>query len=157
MSDAAKAFVENWSNVWDGPDSDPELYMSLLHEGCPLINPLNEIKREDLLSFMAAVLQTEPDIRVRDRGRHAVRAIRRGPLHPAGRQGDRGLRVLRPAPVHRAAGGKRLTSAQQCSCGWVRAQITTSVLGCAANARPPKLPVTSTTRPPRNWLGMSPA
>jgi hypothetical protein len=59
-----EAFVERWSRVWNGPDSDPDLYMGLLHEGCPLINPLNEIKREDLPEFMAAVLQNEPDIRV---------------------------------------------------------------------------------------------
>jgi hypothetical protein len=27
----AEAFVENWSRVWRGPDSDPQLYMELLH------------------------------------------------------------------------------------------------------------------------------
>ena len=63
MSDA-QSFVESWSRVWDGPNSDPGLYMELLHEGCPLVNPLQAIRREDLPSFMTAVLQTEPDIRV---------------------------------------------------------------------------------------------
>ncbi|MGZ4173063.1 MAG: nuclear transport factor 2 family protein [Solirubrobacteraceae bacterium] len=63
MSDA-KMFVDGWSKVWDGPNSDPELYMNLLHEGCPLINPFNEIKREDLPEFMKGVLEMEPDIRV---------------------------------------------------------------------------------------------
>jgi SnoaL-like protein len=60
----AEAFVESWSKVWRGADSDPQRYMNLLHEGCPLINPVNEITREDLPGFMAAVLETEPDIRV---------------------------------------------------------------------------------------------
>jgi SnoaL-like domain len=63
MSDA-QAFVETWSSVWNGADSDAELYMGLLHERCPLINPLNPIEREDLPQFMAGVLQIEPDIRV---------------------------------------------------------------------------------------------
>jgi len=63
MSDA-EAFVEAWSRIWRGPDSDPEYYMGLLHEGCPLINPINEIKREDLPAFMAAFLEMEPDVRV---------------------------------------------------------------------------------------------
>ncbi len=38
--------------------------MSLLHEGCRLINPYEEIRRESLPAFMASVLQAEPDIRV---------------------------------------------------------------------------------------------
>jgi hypothetical protein len=38
--------------------------MDLLHEGCPLINPINEIKREDLPEFMAALLEMEPDLSV---------------------------------------------------------------------------------------------
>lgn len=60
----AEAFVETWSKVWRGRDSDPQLYMGLLHEGCPLINPINPITREDLPKFVEAVLQAEPDIRV---------------------------------------------------------------------------------------------
>lgn len=60
----AKWFVESWSKVWNGPESDPELYMQLLHEGCRLVNPINEIRREDLPEFMKAVLEMEPDIRV---------------------------------------------------------------------------------------------
>jgi hypothetical protein len=60
----AEAFVESWSRVWRGPDTDPGLYMCLLHEGCPLVNPINPITREDLPSFVEAVLKIEPDIRV---------------------------------------------------------------------------------------------
>jgi ketosteroid isomerase-like protein len=60
----AEAFVENWSRVWRGPDSDPQLYMELLHEGCPLINPISEGKREDLPQIFEAFLKLEPDIRV---------------------------------------------------------------------------------------------
>ena len=41
----AVLFVETWSNVWRGRDSDPQLYMQLLHEGCPLSNPINPIER----------------------------------------------------------------------------------------------------------------
>ena len=63
MSEAA-AFVERWSRVWDGQNSDAELYMSLLHDGCPLINPISEARREDLPQFVAALLEIEPDIRV---------------------------------------------------------------------------------------------
>ncbi len=55
-SSDAEAFVETWSRVWRGRDSDPQLYMTLLHDGCPLINPINAIKREDLPQFMEAVL-----------------------------------------------------------------------------------------------------
>lgn len=60
----AELFVENWSKVWNGHESDPRLYMELLHEGCPLINPLNTITREELPEFFDAVLAIEPDIRV---------------------------------------------------------------------------------------------
>ena len=60
----AEAFVKSWSGIWRGPDSDPQLYMDLLHEGCPLINPINAIKREDLLQFMVELVEMEPDIRV---------------------------------------------------------------------------------------------
>jgi SnoaL-like domain len=60
----AEAFFENWSRVWRGAESDPELYMELLHPSCPLINPINEIRRKDLPGFMEAVLEMEPDIRV---------------------------------------------------------------------------------------------
>jgi len=63
MSDA-QSFVESWSRVWRGRDSDPELYMELLHEGCPLINPINAIRREDLPTFMGTFLEMEPDVRV---------------------------------------------------------------------------------------------
>jgi hypothetical protein len=63
MTEAA-AFVDNWSKVWQGPDSDPQLYMELLHEGCPLINPISEVRREELPSFMRAFLEMEPDVRV---------------------------------------------------------------------------------------------
>jgi hypothetical protein len=34
MTDA-ESFVTRWSTVWQGADSDPELYMEFLHEGCP--------------------------------------------------------------------------------------------------------------------------
>jgi hypothetical protein len=37
----AQSFVDRRSKVWNGRDSDPQLYMELLHEGCPLINPVN--------------------------------------------------------------------------------------------------------------------
>ncbi len=63
MSDA-QSFVEGWSRVWRGRDSGPELYMELLHEGCPLINPISTIRREDLPTFMEALLEMERDIRV---------------------------------------------------------------------------------------------
>lgn len=56
--------MENWSKVWHGNDSDPELYMELLHNGCPLINPLGTVTREELPAFFEAVLDLEPDIRV---------------------------------------------------------------------------------------------
>jgi len=58
------SFVDSWSKVWRGRDSDPQLYLSLLHEGCPLINPISEIRREDLPTFMEAILEMEPDIRI---------------------------------------------------------------------------------------------
>jgi SnoaL-like domain len=60
----AEAFVENWSKVWNGRDSNLRLYMELLHEGCPLVNPLNTVTREELPEFFEAVLAIEPDIRV---------------------------------------------------------------------------------------------
>jgi hypothetical protein len=60
----AEAFVDNWSRVWRGADSDPELCMEPLHEGCLLVNPINAIRREDLPTFIEALLQMEPDIRV---------------------------------------------------------------------------------------------
>ena len=60
----ARAFVDGWSKVWNGCDSNAGLYMDLLHEGCPLINPINPIKREDLPGFTTPVLEMEPDIRV---------------------------------------------------------------------------------------------
>ena len=56
----AEAFVQNWSKVWRGRDSDAHLYMELLHEGCPLINPINPITREDLPAFVEAVLEQNP-------------------------------------------------------------------------------------------------
>ena len=63
MSDA-ESFVASWSKVWRGPDSDPQLYMKLLHEGCRLVNPISEGKREDLPKIFEAFLAMEPDIRV---------------------------------------------------------------------------------------------
>jgi ketosteroid isomerase-like protein len=60
----AEAFVESWSKVWRGPDTNAQLYMELLHEGCPLINPIGPITREDVPQFVKAVLEAEPDIRV---------------------------------------------------------------------------------------------
>lgn len=63
MSDAT-AFVENWSKVWNGQSSDPELYVSLLHEGCPLVNPISAATREDLPQFVAGLLEIEPDVRI---------------------------------------------------------------------------------------------
>jgi ketosteroid isomerase-like protein len=86
----AEAFVENWSKVWRGPDSDARLYMELLHEDCPLINPINPIKREDLPTFVAAVLEAEPDIRVvptrwaeTDDGDVLIEWVNTGTLHGA--------------------------------------------------------------------------
>ncbi len=61
---SAQSFVENWSRVWRGADSDPQFYMSLLHEGCPLINPISPGTREDLPEIMQAFLSAEPDVRV---------------------------------------------------------------------------------------------
>jgi ketosteroid isomerase-like protein len=63
MTDA-DSFVTRWSMVWRGADSDPELYMELLHEGCRLINPLDPTTREQLLPFFDSVLAVLPDIRV---------------------------------------------------------------------------------------------
>lgn len=60
----ARAFVENWAKVWNGQSSDPQLYMSLLHEGCPLVNPISEATREDLPHFIAGLLEIEPDVRI---------------------------------------------------------------------------------------------
>ncbi len=31
----AESFVTRWATVWRGPDSDPNLYMELRHDGCP--------------------------------------------------------------------------------------------------------------------------
>jgi hypothetical protein len=78
--------------------------VELLHEGCPLINPLNTITREQLPEFFTAVLAIEPDIRVVptrwaatddgvliEWGQHGqaagrqVRAPWRRPLHAQGR------------------------------------------------------------------------
>jgi len=61
---AAQSFVDSWSTVWRGHDSDPQRYMALLHEGCPLINPLSAGTREDLPKIFQAFLAVEPDIRV---------------------------------------------------------------------------------------------
>lgn len=63
MTDA-ETFMTRWSTVWRGSDSDPEQYMELLHEGCPLINPLSPTTREDLPRFFESVLADVPDIRV---------------------------------------------------------------------------------------------
>jgi hypothetical protein len=60
----AHTFVDTWSKVWRGSDSDPALYMSLLHDGCPLINPISAGKREDLPEIFEAFLRVESDIRV---------------------------------------------------------------------------------------------
>jgi hypothetical protein len=62
-SDAA-SFMERWSRIWNGSDSDPELYMSLLHPGCVLDNPVNPITREELPQFMETLVAMIPDIRV---------------------------------------------------------------------------------------------
>jgi hypothetical protein len=63
MTDA-QSFVDSWSRVWRGHDSDPQRYMALLHEGCPLVNPLSAGTREDLPRIFEAFLAVEPDIRV---------------------------------------------------------------------------------------------
>jgi ketosteroid isomerase-like protein len=60
----AKTFVEVWSTVWDGSNSDPDRYMEILHEGCRLINPVMVGTREDLPQIMQAFLELEPDVRV---------------------------------------------------------------------------------------------
>ena len=63
MSDA-QLFVDTWSKVWRGRESNPRLYMELLHEGCRLVNPLGGGTREDLPRIFEAFLEVEPDIRV---------------------------------------------------------------------------------------------
>jgi ketosteroid isomerase-like protein len=63
MSDA-RSFVEAWSQIWRGADSDPDLYMQLLHPGCPLINPISPGAREDLPQTVKAFITLEPDLRV---------------------------------------------------------------------------------------------
>ena len=63
MSDA-QSFVDSWSKVWRGRESNPQLYMELLHEGCPLVNPLGGGTREDLPRIFESFLEVEPDIRV---------------------------------------------------------------------------------------------
>jgi SnoaL-like domain len=63
-STPSQAFVETWSQVWRGPDSDPHRYMELLHEGCRLVNPISSGTREDLPQIFQAFLAVEPDIRV---------------------------------------------------------------------------------------------
>jgi hypothetical protein len=99
----AEAFVETWSKVWRGRDSDPQLYMQLLHEGCPLINPINPIKREDLPQFVEAVLEAETDIRVVPTrwaetadGSVLIEWLNTGTL-----QGDRGPRLFRSPALPR--------------------------------------------------------
>jgi SnoaL-like domain len=62
-SDAA-SFVDRWARVWNGPESDPDLYMSLQHPGCVLINPVRSITREGVPQFMKSVLEIVPDMRV---------------------------------------------------------------------------------------------
>jgi hypothetical protein len=57
-------FVDIWSQVWRGRDSDPHLYMQLLPGGCPLVNPIGAGTREDLPEIFEAFLAIEPDIRV---------------------------------------------------------------------------------------------
>jgi hypothetical protein len=51
----APSFVDKWSRVWRGRDSDPDLYM---------VNPPSAETREDLPSIVAALLAIEPDVRV---------------------------------------------------------------------------------------------
>ena len=60
----AQAFVESWSKVWRGPNSDPQLYMSLLHEGCLLVNPVSSGTRENLPEIMQGFLSAEPDVHI---------------------------------------------------------------------------------------------
>jgi ketosteroid isomerase-like protein len=60
----AQSFVDAWSKVWRGRDTDPHRYMELLHPGCPLIHPLGRGTREDLPQIVASFLAIEPDIRV---------------------------------------------------------------------------------------------
>jgi SnoaL-like domain len=60
----AQAFVETWGKVWRGRDSDPQPYMTLLHEGGVLVNPLGRGTREDLPQIMAGFLAQVPDVRV---------------------------------------------------------------------------------------------
>jgi ketosteroid isomerase-like protein len=59
-----QSFVEKWSRVWNGRDSDPDLYLELLQEDCVLVNPLSPMTRDELPQFMESVLAMEPDIRV---------------------------------------------------------------------------------------------
>ena|GEM_PF-4434844 len=58
----AQVFVENWSTVWRGQDSDPHRYMELLPEGCPLVNPISSGTREDRPQLFDGILAIEPDI-----------------------------------------------------------------------------------------------
>lgn len=60
----ASAFVDAWSTIWDGPNSNPELYRSLLHDDCPLVNPVRPIRAAELPEFMRAMVALVPDIRV---------------------------------------------------------------------------------------------
>lgn len=61
---AAESFVDAWSTVWRGKHSDPGRYMELLHEGCPLVNPMRQGNREDLPEIFAAFLAAVPDLHV---------------------------------------------------------------------------------------------
>jgi hypothetical protein len=85
-----EAFVENWSKVWRGRESDAQLYMELLHEGCLLINPIGPGTREDLTKIFDAFLAIEPDIGVvptrwaeTDDGSVLIEWVNTGTLHGA--------------------------------------------------------------------------
>jgi hypothetical protein len=61
----AQSFLDRWSMVWNGPDSDPQLYMELAPaRGVPLINPSTRQRAKACRSFIEAVLAVEPDIHV---------------------------------------------------------------------------------------------
>ena len=113
-----KAFVDNWHKAWR--DRDGQAYAELLHEDAVLYIPRGTMTRETVPQFIEGLLAVWPDHRIAATGWAATsegelvhvifervatgtlpgrldRAARRRPPYPAGRQGDRGRGLLRPA------------------------------------------------------------